>query len=88
MYPFIKNLSFSGVDLTMVLEKNIQLGQRLLGEVMDLARRKEILSVYPIQFYGIAEAEKAFRFMQSGKSSGKIVLEIEKSHVVPVSFFC
>lgn len=87
MYPFIKNLSFSGVDLTMVLEKNLQLGRRLLREVMDLARRKEILSVYPIQSYGIVEAEKAFRFMQSGKSSGKIVLEIEKSHVVPVSFF-
>ncbi|KAJ4302832.1 hypothetical protein N0V90_001723 [Kalmusia sp. IMI 367209] len=84
MYPFIKNLSFSGVDLTMVLEKNVQLGKRLLTEVMELSKLQEIQPIYPIQPYKVIDAEKAFRFMQSGNSSGKIVLEIDRSHVVPI----
>jgi len=83
MYPFIRNLSFSGVDLTMVLQENIKLGHELIKEVMTLAGRGELAPVYPIHPYKVADVEKAFRFMQSGKSSGKIVLEIEEDHVVP-----
>jgi NADPH:quinone reductase-like Zn-dependent oxidoreductase len=85
MYPFIKNLSFSGVDLTMVLQRNIKVGQQLLTEVMSLADKGEIRPVYPIHPHNVADVERAFRFMQSGKSSGKIVLELENEHVVPVS---
>jgi NADPH:quinone reductase-like Zn-dependent oxidoreductase/SAM-dependent methyltransferase len=84
MYPFIRNLSFSGVDLTMVLETNIQLGHQLITEVMALARYGELKPVYPLHSYPVAEIERAFRFMQSGKSSGKIVLEIDKNQSVPV----
>lgn len=85
MYPFIRNLSFSGVDLTMVLEKNIQLGHRLITEVMSLAETGQLKPIYPLHVYQVTDVEQAFRFMQSGKSSGKIVLQIDKSHVVPVS---
>jgi NADPH:quinone reductase-like Zn-dependent oxidoreductase/ubiquinone/menaquinone biosynthesis C-methylase UbiE len=85
MYPFIKNLTFTGVDLTMVLDMKVELGHQLLTEVMALAQSGEIKPVFPLHSFPITDVERAFRFMQSGKSSGKIVLEINQSHVVPVS---
>jgi hypothetical protein len=83
MYPFIRNLTFTCVDLTMVLQEKVQLTRQLLEEVMEMSKSGEIRPIDPIQAFDIADAEKAFRFMQSGRSSGKIVLEIDKSQVVP-----
>ncbi|KAF2704752.1 KR-domain-containing protein [Pleomassaria siparia CBS 279.74] len=83
MYPFIMNLSFSGVDLTMVLQENIKLGHELIKKVMTLAGTGELKPVYPLHPHKVVDVEKAFRFMQSGKSLGKIVLELERHHVVP-----
>ncbi|PVH93388.1 reducing type I polyketide synthase [Periconia macrospinosa] len=84
MYPFIRNLTFTCVDLTMVLQQNVQLTRQLLREVMEMSRSGEICPIDPIQSFNIPDAENAFRFMQSGKSSGKIVLEIDKSHFLPI----
>ena len=84
MYPFIKNASFSGVDLAGITGKGA-LGRKVLDGTMDMIRTGRARPPHPLHVYPLAELEQAFRFLQSGKSSGKIVLEVTKSAMVPVS---
>ncbi|RDL32026.1 Reducing type I polyketide synthase [Venustampulla echinocandica] len=85
MFPFIKNASFTGVDLAAIAEQRPQLMQTLLQEMMALVAINKFLPSYPLSLFSISEIEQAFRLLQSGKSSGKIVLEITKDAMVPTS---
>ncbi|KAL8962775.1 MAG: hypothetical protein Q9193_000877 [Seirophora villosa] len=84
MAPFIKNLSFFGVDVAGLVEERIAVGQRILQTVMAMFETQKLQVPFPLQTYQLQDVEKAFRFIQSGKSSGKIVLEVVKSEELPV----
>ncbi|KAF2158513.1 hypothetical protein M409DRAFT_71605 [Zasmidium cellare ATCC 36951] len=58
-----------------------------IGKKDILARGKlEILApVEPLQVYGVSEIEKAFRVMQAGKTSGKIVVNMDPNEQVEAS---
>ena len=85
MAPFIKNLSFIGVDLTGLAEQRTSFGRRILQTVVSMFEAQKLHPAYPLHAYQLQDIEKAFRFLQSGKSSGKIVLEVDKSAKLPVS---
>ncbi|KAL8640877.1 MAG: hypothetical protein Q9226_008697 [Calogaya cf. arnoldii] len=82
--PFIKNLSFFGVDLAGIAEERTVVGKRILQTIMAMFETQKLQVPYPLQTYQLQDVEKAFRFIQSGKSSGKIVLEVAKSENLPV----
>ena len=84
MAPFIRNASFSGVDLAIIME-NASLCQELMSGFMGLINSGRIQLPDPITTYPISEIEQAFRFLQSGKSTGKIVLSVSGHDQVPVS---
>ncbi|KAL9027447.1 MAG: hypothetical protein Q9180_007332, partial [Flavoplaca navasiana] len=84
MAPFIKNLSFFGVDLAGIAEERTPVGRRILQTIMAMFETQKLQVPYPLQTYQLQDVEKAFRFIQSGKSSGKIVLEVAKSEELPV----
>lgn len=85
MAPFIKNLSFIGIDLTGLAEQRPSFGRRILQTVVSMFEAQKLHPAYPLHTYQLQNIEKAFRFLQSGKSSGKIVLEVNKSAKLPVS---
>ncbi|KAL8893690.1 MAG: hypothetical protein Q9192_005018 [Flavoplaca navasiana] len=85
MAPFMKNLSFFGVDLAGIAEERTAVGKRILQTIMAMFESQKLQVPYPLQTYQLQDVEKAFRFIQSGKSSGKIVLEVAKSEELPVS---
>ncbi|KAJ4354678.1 uncharacterized protein N0V89_006415 [Didymosphaeria variabile] len=90
MYPFRKNASFTGVDLTLVIDApgsraNKSRGQEISEQVMQHVKAGTYKPVHPIHEYGIGNIEHALRFIQSGKSSGKIVVNVSQDSVVPVS---
>jgi NADPH:quinone reductase-like Zn-dependent oxidoreductase len=85
MASFAKNVSFSAVDLFHIAQSDEELTSRLLNTTMDLLTRGLIEHPSPLHIYPGSEVEQAFRYLQSGRSSGRIVIGIDHDDVVPVS---
>ena len=85
MHPFMKNLTFIGVDLAGIAEQRTSIGRRLLKTAVSMFQAQIFHSPYPLHTYQLQDIEKAFRFLHSGKSSGKVVLEVNKTAKLAVS---
>jgi NADPH:quinone reductase-like Zn-dependent oxidoreductase len=59
--------------------------KRILEEVMRLWHEGGITGLKPVQVYPFSKIQDAYRYMQSGAHSGKIVLEPHDEDEVPVS---
>ncbi|KAK2036063.1 KR-domain-containing protein [Colletotrichum somersetense] len=73
MGPFSRNASFSCVDLSLVSRVDPELMTRVMADVLDLfASHPGVLhEPRPLQVYAPDKIEEAFRFVQSGKNTGK-----------------
>jgi NADPH:quinone reductase-like Zn-dependent oxidoreductase len=85
MFPFAKSVTFSVVDVAEMAVERTLLMAKALKEVIPLVVAGKLRPAHPLQAYGISDIENAFRFMQSGRTSGKIVFEMRKEDAVPVS---
>ena len=85
MGPFDQSITFASVDLGLITEKAKSTMAATLAAVMALFSGGKITVPQPLHVFGISELEKAFRFMQSGKNMGKIVVEMQEDAIVPVS---
>nr|POE88317.1 reducing polyketide synthase fub1 [Quercus suber] len=74
MMPFLRNVIFAGVNLEHVFRTSKDHLAKITSQVFDLVRAGHIGVVKPTTVFSIDEAEKAFRMMQQGKHTGKIVL--------------
>lgn len=86
MAQFSQSVTFSSVDLVLVIEERPQLIQRLLSDVFDLIRSGAVKPISPITTYSIQDIEKGFRALQSGNTIGKIVFEPQMEDEVMVSY--
>ncbi|KAJ6787270.1 hypothetical protein PWT90_05863 [Aphanocladium album] len=75
MDKFEWNCTFSSVDLTKVADLRPRLMGDIFREVMALFEKNVIKPIGPVKIVGIAEVETALRQLQSGKTSGKIVVD-------------
>ncbi|WP_394840411.1 SDR family NAD(P)-dependent oxidoreductase [Pendulispora rubella] len=71
--PFLRNLSFTLVDLRGMWRKRPEAVGRVLREVLSWVERG-VLSPLPKRAFPIGEAAEAFREMSHGRHIGKIVL--------------
>lgn len=85
MTGFSHNRSFAGVDLHDILLNDGRLMRRLMEKVMELAEKGLIRCPTPIRTYPVSQVEPAFRYIQSGKNVGRVVLTAQPGEVVPVS---
>lgn len=83
MHTFTRNVSFFAVDMDSIFSRRSHHRERLLIEVFDLFAQG-ILKVARPHLYSLGEFEAAFRYLQSGKSSGKLVVEVGTEDVLPV----
>jgi acyl transferase domain-containing protein/NADPH:quinone reductase-like Zn-dependent oxidoreductase/aryl carrier-like protein len=74
MEQFRKNVVFAAVDLVLIYETNQKLAQRILHKCADLFFSGEIQPPEGIVEFPYSEIEAAFRLMQQGKHTGKVVL--------------
>ncbi|KAF4471000.1 polyketide synthase [Fusarium albosuccineum] len=74
MSKFEYNCTFSSVDLTLVAAERPKIMKRVLTSVMDLLAQGTVKPIGPIITVGISEVETALRKLQSGKTSGKVVV--------------
>lgn len=71
-----KNITFSAVDMVVVEENDIDLMSRILGDVVRLFElHPELQEPRPLHFYSPSRLEEAMRFLQSGKNTGKVVVD-------------
>ncbi|KAK0701265.1 hypothetical protein B0H67DRAFT_655916 [Lasiosphaeris hirsuta] len=77
----LKNVTFAYVDLTGVIEHNKPLARHILSSVADLAAAGHIRAV-PLTVMPISEIETAFRLIQAGKHTGKVILTVEDGQKV------
>jgi NADPH:quinone reductase-like Zn-dependent oxidoreductase len=85
MFPFAKNVSFHAIDLNEARQHRPRLMQELKDGVVSLLFGRKIRPAQPLHVYGIGEVEKAFRYLQSGKNTGKTVVELRQEDMVKVS---
>ncbi|KAK7943133.1 polyketide synthase [Apiospora aurea] len=74
MRVFDSNCSFSSVDLTLVASERPQIMDRVLKAVMKLLSQGKVREITPVTSVGIGEVESALRKLQSGKTTGKVVV--------------
>ncbi|KAK2005876.1 polyketide synthase [Colletotrichum eremochloae] len=79
MGPFSRNVSFSCVDLSLVSKADPELMTRIMADVLDLfASHPDVLhEPRPLHVYAPDMIEEAFRFVQSGKNTGKVLIDYE-----------
>ncbi|MCJ1403373.1 hypothetical protein MMC11_006596 [Xylographa trunciseda] len=84
MAPFLRNVTFGGVNIEHMARNNIKMMAKVFKNVFDLIRAGAVGIVKPITVYKYSEIEKAFRLMQQAKHMGKIVLKANPDDMVPV----
>lgn len=77
----LRNVTFAYVDFGAVMEQNKPLAGRLLKSVVELAAAGSIRPV-TITTMSISEIESAFRLIQGGKHTGKLILTVDDGQTV------
>ncbi|KAF2010557.1 hypothetical protein BU24DRAFT_472713 [Aaosphaeria arxii CBS 175.79] len=84
MFNFSKGISYISFNLTNFMTPEFfPMHTPLMKSVWDLVLERKIRPPYPLQVYSIAHMEEAFRFLNSGESSGKIVIRMDRTAAVP-----
>ena len=84
MSPFAGNLMFASVDLGVVATQAKPLMQEIMTSVMALVRQDKIQPPQPLHIYDGSRIEEAFRYLQSGKNTGKTIIEYHDQDIMPV----
>ncbi|KAI0478559.1 putative polyketide synthase [Xylariaceae sp. FL0804] len=71
---FSRGVSFTSLDVPTLLRHRGPNFHRALGEVARLIEQKALKPVHPIAVYPMADAQAAFRLVQTGTQTGKVVL--------------
>ncbi|KAK4203182.1 polyketide synthase [Triangularia verruculosa] len=84
MACFAKNCLYAGVDLHHIVKdmKKKDLAHKLLRKTMDLARDGSVRAPRPLHAYPVDKVEDAFRYLASGKNTGRIVISIDPLTIV------
>ncbi|PSN66572.1 reducing type I polyketide synthase [Corynespora cassiicola Philippines] len=84
MLQFTQGVTFASFNLSNFSRFRMRAAHdRLTKAYWELLESGDIRPVYPLQVYSVEQAEAAFRLLQSGDSSGKLVLELSKESKVP-----
>ncbi|GAB1200207.1 hypothetical protein APSETT444_009575 [Aspergillus pseudonomiae] len=87
MGRFAKNVSFSVVAMDHVCHACPALIQESLEPVLRMIAEKALQPAWPLQDYPVSALEDAFRLVQSGKSSGKVVINLGEADIVRDTIF-
>lgn len=84
MFQFARNVTFSAVDLASLMVDRPDDVREILLSLVDLFKRKILHIPSPLKVFPVTDFEAAFRYLQSGNNPGKVVVEVDSEHIVPV----
>lgn len=79
-----KNVSFAAVDLHHIFTDRKPLAKKILQQTMKLVYDGTIRSPQPLQIHDVDAVEEAFRCLQKGKTSGRVMVRVNPSTIVKV----
>ncbi|KAL8694265.1 MAG: hypothetical protein Q9218_001033 [Villophora microphyllina] len=82
MEKFAESVTFAAVDLGILSEKRPLEFKRILTKMVEMHSKQTLKPVEPLTVFPISELQQAMRMMQTGKHSGKIVIEANKDCIV------
>jgi hypothetical protein len=85
MWQFSKNKTFASSDLYPLFKERPAQAMKVFNIVMRLLKEKKFFVPQPFKIFGISAIEECLRLFQSGRNSGKMVIEISRGDVVRVS---
>jgi acyl transferase domain-containing protein/NADPH:quinone reductase-like Zn-dependent oxidoreductase len=87
MFNFSRGVSFMSFNLTNFMSPEyFPMHTPLMKSVWGLLTEKKIHPPHPLQVFPVAKIEDAFRLLNSGQSSGKIVIEMDRTSIVPACY--
>ena len=84
MRPFARHVSFSAVDLSILLEHRGSEVHRCLREVVRLLEAKAISPVYPLSVFAMGGIAEVLGILKTGSHLGKVVMSVDPNDMVPV----
>ena len=84
MAPFERTVTFAGVDLGDLIQLRPETLQTVFLEVMEMIAAGSVKPVSPIHDFAASDIEQAFRSLQSGKLTGKVVITPRSGDMVMV----
>ncbi|CAG7934385.1 unnamed protein product [Penicillium olsonii] len=82
MHHFLRNVTFSAIDLALITSEKPHLIGKALRAVMPLIASGVLGVSMPHRVYGIGELETGLRTLQGGQNSGKVVFEMRDHDIV------
>ncbi|KAK8041286.1 hypothetical protein PG994_014293 [Apiospora phragmitis] len=76
MASFANNATFTAVDILHMLLQRKDMARELLHKTMAMAIDGGLHHPKPLNTYDVGSVEDAFRYIQSGKNSGRVVISI------------
>lgn len=74
MRPFVRNVSFCGIDLRRVIATKPAAVREYLATIARMVERGQITPIRPITSLPVSEATSGLRRLQTGQNIGKVVL--------------
>ncbi|KAI0973114.1 hypothetical protein F4678DRAFT_478324 [Xylaria arbuscula] len=84
MGAFSRAASYTSIDMMALLRHRGPAIKRALAEVARLVQEQVLSPARPVTMYPIGDASKAFRILQTGKHTGKVILTTKTSDEVKV----
>lgn len=84
MLGFAKNVSFTAVDMVHIAQTNHQLTRELAEKTIGFLVAGHS-GPAPLQVFGASQVEQAFRLIQNGANTERVVINLSPEEVVPVS---
>jgi NAD(P)-dependent dehydrogenase (short-subunit alcohol dehydrogenase family)/acyl carrier protein len=82
MASFARNISFASADLHYIVLTNAKLTRQLVEKTLSLAADPTVRGPAPLHLFLVSQVEKALRYMQGGKNTGRILVNIDQQEVV------
>ncbi|WQF90302.1 Putative Acyl transferase domain superfamily, quinone oxidoreductase/zeta-crystallin, thiolase [Colletotrichum destructivum] len=84
LLPFSRCATFTAVDLAQITTLARPLASRIMRSVVDLHAAGTLHACRPLNVHTFGEMEDAFRILQQGKHTGKVVLTAHPEDLVKV----
>ncbi|KAI1382727.1 putative polyketide synthase [Hypoxylon trugodes] len=77
-----KNVTFAAVDIRHILLHRQDIASELMRKTMNLVTEGVFHAPTPLHSYNVSTLEEAFRYFQSGKNTGRVIIDLDPSSLV------
>ncbi|KAL7906095.1 putative polyketide synthase [Trichoderma velutinum] len=81
---FSRGISMAALDIPTLVQRRRADVHRVLSEIAKLIQQEVLTPVHPVTTYPLSDVQEAFKFVETGAHTGKVVLSAGPDEQVPV----